>query len=519
MATAEPASLAELLCALSFASDTGMGQQMEHGLKTAWLGLQLADALGLPLADRQAIYYGSLVKDAGCTACAAFFVLFFGGDDIAPRRDCLLNRPDSVRDAVTWFWRHAPEAALTERVSRFFAFMTECRPAMTESITAHCEVGEMFARRFGLPDSVLAAVRFSWERWDGTGLAYGLPGPRVPVTARIIHLTQVIQIAHFVGGPAAARSVARDRRGGDFDPDLVDVLLALAERPDFWTVLEMDSAQACILEMCPPTGFDALTESQLDTACEVLADFADVKSRLTWNHSCEVAEAALGIGRRLGLNDSELRDLRRAALAHDLGKAALPVGILDKGDRLSASEWERFRLHPYYTERVLARVGPLRHLAPTAGAHHEWLNGQGYHRQLVGEQIPPGGRILAVADTYATLRNAGPGPVDPEQVLRSIQPRVGAQLDDTCYAALQEWLTGAPARPAAAARTPPSALTPREQEVLRLVGEGRTNRDIAQALVLSEKTVEHHLDHIYDKLGVSCRTAAVVSALHHGLVA
>ena len=160
MIDTERASLAELLCALSFASDTGMGQPMEHGLKTGYLGLQLADALGLPLADRQAIFYGALVKDAGCTACAAFFAAFFGGDDIAPRSQCLLLKPDSARDAMAWFWRYAPEEALPWRVARFFSFMTGCRSAMQENITAHCEVGEMFARRLGLPEGVQRAVRF-----------------------------------------------------------------------------------------------------------------------------------------------------------------------------------------------------------------------------------------------------------------------------------------------------------------------------------------------------------------------
>ena len=73
-------------------------------------------------------------------------------------------------------------------------------------------------------------------------------------------------------------------------------------------------------------------------------------------------------------------------------------------------------------------------------------------------------------------------------------------------------------RPVKAGRPRPANLTERELEVLRLLGEGRSNRELAQELVLSEKTVEHHLEHIYNKLGVSCRTAAVVFAVHHGLV-
>jgi len=514
----ERASLAELLCALSFASDVGMGQPMEHGLKTGYLGLQIADVLGLPLADRQAIFYGSLIKDAGCTACAAFFAAFFAGDDITPRSDCLLMKTESVRDAVAWFWRYAPEGALPWRMARFFSFMTSCRSAMRENITAHCEVGEMFARRLGLPEGVQRAVRYSWERWDGGGLAYGLAGENVPIAARTIHVAQVAQVAHYVGGPAAATEVARERRGKDFDPALVDALLRLAQQPVVWEMLDQDAAQEIILEARPPADFDSLAESQVDTICEVLADFADVKTRLTWNHSPDVAEAAVGIGRRLGLDASAAKDLRRAALVHDLGKAAVPLAILDKGDRLTAGEWERFRLHPYYTERVLARVAPLRGLAGTAASHHEWLNGQGYHRRVAGVQIPRGGRILATADTYvALLRQAGE-PAKPERVLGGMRPLVGIQLDGACYEALQAFLSGAAPRPSAATRPYPANLSEREVEVLRLLVEGLGNRELARKLVLSEKTVEHHLDHIYSKLGVSCRTAAAVFAVQRGLV-
>src|SRR5262245_56229392 len=110
-------SLAELLCALSFASDTGMGQPMEHGLKTAYIGLRLAEAAGLADEEKAGVFYGALLKDAGCTACATVFATFFDGDDLGPRSDCLLLRPDSVKDAIAWFWRHSPsDPALPTRI-------------------------------------------------------------------------------------------------------------------------------------------------------------------------------------------------------------------------------------------------------------------------------------------------------------------------------------------------------------------------------------------------------------------
>src|ERR1700730_5895496 len=99
--------------------------------------------------------------------------------------------------------------------------MAECRGVMKESMITHCEIGELFVRRLGLPKSVQDAVRYAWERWDGKGLAFGLKGYDVAVCARMLHLAQVAEVSHYFGGKAAAIAVATERRGNDFDPDVV----------------------------------------------------------------------------------------------------------------------------------------------------------------------------------------------------------------------------------------------------------------------------------------------------------
>ena len=509
-------SLAELLSALSFVADLGMGQILEHGIKAAYVGLTLADAVGLSPEDQAAVYYGALLKDAGCTACGTVFATFFDGDDIGPRSDSVLLRPDSAKDAMGWFWRHAStDPLLPIRIGRLFSFMTQCRSVMKEGVTAHCEVGEMFARRLELPTAVQQAIRFSWERWDGKGMGYGKRGPETPVAARALHLAQVVAAAHSFGGRPAARAIVTERSGTDFDPALCGPFLELTERPGFWEVMDLESVHEPILEMKPACGFDRLGPSDFDRACGVLADFADVKSRSNWDHSPQVAEVTVAIAQRLGLPPAEVTRLRRAALVHDLGKAAVPVGILDKTDPLTTDEWERFRLHPYYTERALSRVAPLRDLAADAGAHHEHLDGSGYHRQLNRTQIPIGGRIIAVADRFSILSREQ-GETDAKRAMNAMKPLVGTEFDPACY----EALVATQGSQTAVRRSRPKLagnLTDREVEVLKLVSAGHTNREIAQSLVLSGKTVEHHLEHIYDKLDVTSRTAASVFAFQNGL--
>src|SRR5260370_9541788 len=102
-----------------------------------------------------------------------------------------------------------------------------------------------------------------------------------------------------------------------------------------------------------------------------------------------------------------------------------------RGDRRSASEWEYYRLHSYYTPRVLERVEPFQELAPAAAAAHEWINGQGYHRQLIGEQIPLNGRIRPVPHTYAQLTHQQGAQADASDGLRRLPPRVATSTHES----------------------------------------------------------------------------------------
>ena len=93
---------------------------------------------------------------------------------------------------------------------------------------------------------------------------------------------------------------------------------------------------------------------------------------------------------------------------HDLGRSGVPNTIWDKPGPLTDVERERVRLHPYYTERVLARPESLAALGAIAVCHHERLDASGYHRSLPGSALSPAARILAAADVYHALTEARP---------------------------------------------------------------------------------------------------------------
>ena len=204
---------------------------------------------------------------------------------------------------------------------------------------------------------------------------------------------------------------------------------------------------------------------------------------------------------------------------HDLGRAGVPNSIWDKPGALSEAERERVRLHPYYTERVLARPEALAGLGAIAACHHERPDGSGYHRSLPGSALSPAARILAAADVYHAMtearphRTRSPRPTPPPSC-------AGRRVRGASTPPRRRTSSPPPghARPSARDRARPGGLTAREFEVLLLVARGASSRDVARQLVIADKTARNHIERIYTKLGISTRAEASLYAMRHGLV-
>jgi DNA-binding NarL/FixJ family response regulator len=158
----------------------------------------------------------------------------------------------------------------------------------------------------------------------------------------------------------------------------------------------------------------------------------------------------------------------------------------------------------------------LEPLADIAGRHHERLDGSGYHRGAKGTEVPVEARLLAVADAFQAMTQARPHrpAARPEEAARTIESCAAAGHFDPEYARAVVVAAGE-----RASRTRwPEGLSDREVEVLRLVARGRSNREVAGELHISRRTAEHHVQHIYAKIGVSTRAAAALFAMEHGLL-
>ena len=175
------------------------------------------------------------------------------------------------------------------------------------------------------------------------------------------------------------------------------------------------------------------------------------------------------------------------------------------------------RLHPYHTERVLSRSPFLSALAPVAGAHHERLDGSGYHRGASGPELALPARVLAAADAYHAMTEPRPHrePIAPERAAEDLGEEASAgRLDADAVTAVVE----AAGQPAPRIERP-AGLTEREAEVIAMLARGMQTKQVARALGISVKTADRHIQNAYRKIGVSTRAAATLFAMEHGLLA
>jgi HD-GYP domain-containing protein (c-di-GMP phosphodiesterase class II) len=492
-----------------------MGQPLEFALCTCVLAVRLGERLGLSEGELRDVYYLALLRHIGCNIDAHLIAAFMG-DEIAMHTNMApadYVRPTQMMGVLLRHFRQLnPEASplhFARLVASGFWGMTHLEG------TATCEVAERLAEQLGFGESVQQALVQAYERWDGRGFPNRLKGENVTLPVRVVALAQDVILFHRMSGTESALAVVKERKGGAYDPRIVErfcqhapeLFMGLQEEPSWDAVLAMEpGVQAC------------LSDAQFDTACRAIADFTDLKTPYTLGHSSGVAELAASAARRYGLPEADVVALRRAGMLHDVGRTGISGGIWAKPGPLSQREWERVRLHPYYTERILARPAALAQLGSLAALHHERLDGSGYHRGARASLLSPAARILAATDVYHAMTEPRPyRPArTPEQAAEELQREVRAgRLDHEAASAV---LAAAGHRVRQPHRELVAGLSQREIEVLRLIARGHSMKQIAGLLTISQKTVDRHIQNIYTKIGVSTRAAATLFAMQHDLL-
>jgi HD-GYP domain-containing protein (c-di-GMP phosphodiesterase class II)/DNA-binding CsgD family transcriptional regulator len=511
----QPVRAAEVVGALSLATDLGSGQPLEHALRTAALAVGLGELAGASADELRDAYYVALLHSSGCTS-DGHEAAYLYGDDIHPRAAFALVDAAGPGEIVAFLQAHVgggrPEP---ERAAMVEHAIAHGLPLARQALAAHCEVAQRFAGWLGFGAGIRSALEFVFERWDGHGFPGAAKGDEVAPAARLLHVARDISVFCSAAGPDAARDVVGRRAGTAYDPALAE--LAARNFDDLVASVDETRVWEHALE-CEPFPHVRIAGDRVDSAFAAIATFTDLKSPAFRGHSAAVAELAEAAGWRSGLDTGSVTRLRRASLAHDLGRVGVSNAIWEKPAGLGFGEWERVRLHPHFTERAFAQSPSLAPLGVLGGSHHERLDGSGYHRGRSGADLEPAARILAAADCYQAMREARPyrpaldAAAAEAELRREVrEERLDADAVDAVLAAAGHHV---PTRP----RELPGGLTPRELEVLLALAAGLSNPQIAEQLGIAVKTVGHHVQHIYVKADVRSRAAATVWAYEHSLV-
>ena len=509
----ESVRVAEVIAALSLATDLGIGVPLEHGLQSTLLAMRLADRLKVDAETATQTYYACQLFYVGCTANADVAAELFGTDD-ALTTYASPTRFGSRIEMTAGFLRAIapPGGAPIVRAGQLARGLPRVAKVFKHHIDAFCEVARMLTDRLGLDPSAGALFNYVAERWDGKGEPGRARGDEIPLPMRIVHVARDAAFQRMLGGVDHAISVVRRRAGHAFDPDVV---AALADAAVGFFAIDAASAWDETLASEPrPHMF--LEGESIDRALATMGDFSDLISPYFVGHSTGVAVLAMNAARGCRFDVADLTTIRRAALIHDIGRVAVPARIWQQPGPLTPDDWEKVRLHAYQTERILHRSPFLAVLAGVAATHHERCDGSGYHRGTAAPGLTPQARLLAAADTYQTKIEARPyrEPLTPEQAAETLSSEVHAgRLDAVAVRAVLE---------AVGQRNPrierPAGLTQRETDVVGLLARGLQTKQIARALGISVKTADNHIQNAYAKIGVSTRAAAALFAMQHGLL-
>ncbi len=501
-----------MIAALSLATDLGMGFPLEHGLHSTLIAMRLGERLGVDASTACQTYYGCLLFYIGCTADADVAAEDFEGDIHVHYTPVMFgSRAEVMRGIIRAIAPPGPPPPV--RAARVATRLPGVVRGYRGHLAALCEVGQMLTERVGLPPAVQELFALLNERWDGGGHPGQARGDDIPLPVRIVHVARDAAFQRMLGGEERAVQTVRERSGRAFDPAIAACLVDEAEE-----ILALDADASGWNETldCEPEPRLTLEGDAIDRALAAMGDFSDLLSPFFVGHSAGVAALAAAAADRWGFDATDVVTTRRAALVHDVGRVAVPGRIWQKPGPLTPDEWEHVRLHAYHSERVIARSPFLAALARVASAHHERLDGSGYHRGATAATLSAPARLLAAADAYHAMTEPRPHRprLAPEEAAETLgQEARAGRLDADAVTAVLE---------AAGQRVPridrPAGLTEREVQVVCLLARGLQTKQVARALGISVKTADRHVQNAYAKMGVSTRAAAALFATQYGLV-
>lgn len=499
--------LLALLGGLSVVTDLGTGSGSEESLKRCLVATRLARSLGCSDAEVSAVIYTSLLQHLGCTAYSHESAAIWG-DDISSTHLAFLTDWTEPRDLLRTFVPGLAASTGRSRPRVLATALVAGKRIKANGPPATCEVAQNAARMLGLAEPVQEALYSGLTMWNGKGHP-AIEGEQIPLSARIMHVASTAVMFAVHADTSTALTQVANRAGSYLDPRIAAEL-----DPHLLDGIDDLDAYDAVLD-AEPDPARLVDERELDDVARTFGDLADLKSPWLHGHSTAVGDLAGEAARLLRLDD--VGTIRTAGYLHDIGRVAVSSRVWDKPGALTTSERDQVELHPYYTQRILSRILVLGDVARLASQHHERCDGSGYHRGLPASTMTLQSRVLAAADRYRCLVEDRPyraSVPESEAAARLEADARAGRLDGDAVSAV----TQAAGHPRKVRRPRTAGLTDRQVDVLRLIAKGMSNREIAEQLVISTRTAEHHVQDVYLKIGVSTRAGAALFAMEHGLV-
>ncbi len=435
--------MSEVISALSYALDITEGQPKGHAARSCMLGMRLTRDLRLDSKTSSALFYALLLKDLGCSSNAGRMCYLFGSDDRSIKHDVKTVDWTSLGGSLGYIASHVGiEGSLLNKAKHLARVAIGGSKAAKAMIELRCDRGAKIARELELPELTATAIRSLDEHWDGHGHPDGLAGEQIPLMARILNLAQTVEVFIREYSLESACEMAIERSATWFDPELVKLFLSMKNDTAFWQLFNSPCPSDATAAFEPQDRLLTADATLLDRIAEGFSQVIDAKSPWTFRHSEGVAKIASGIADVMGFSAGDVRYIRRAALVHDVGKLGISNLILDKPGKLTTDEITEMRRHTFYTHQILSQVQGFKDLAELAAAHHEQIDGKGYHLGLGGTQLTTLARILAVSDIYEALTAKRPYRQDltDEEVTVIMRKKLGWGICPAVYDALGFYL-------------------------------------------------------------------------------
>jgi len=277
----------------------------------------------------------------------------------------------------------------------------------------HCLTGAERVERFAPLASFAPVILYHHTRWEE--LKKKSLEDKVKEEANLIFLLDRVD-ALVAMSKSRNRLAVRDAicekislyRNSYFKPELVDVLLAAAEKEAFWITQQPEHLRSYLELKCSEPAELFLDTTQLADMARIFAEIVDAKSPYTAEHCSGVTQLSGHLARCFGISENIISKMEVAGLLHDLGKLQVPDKILESKGRLEGEHLAIMRHHSYVTYMILSRIKGLEEISLWAANHHEKLDGSGYPFRKNGSELDIESRIIMVADIFQALAQDRP---------------------------------------------------------------------------------------------------------------